>query len=62
VFVDRKVPRPVRRACPVVTVADTVLWVPGVVRSAHALIGPGTRTVLRLSAQKTGVAGGKWLC
>lgn len=62
VFVDRKVPRTVRRSCPVVTVADAVLWVPGVVRSAHALIGPGTRSVLRLSAQKPGVAGGKWLC
>jgi len=62
VFVDRKVPRTERRSCPVVTVADAVLWVPGVVRSAHAVIGPGTRSVLRLSAQNTGVAGGKWLC
>jgi len=62
VFVDRKVPRTERRSCPVVTVADAVLWVPGVVRSAHALIGPGTRSVLRLSAQRTGVAGEKLLC
>jgi tRNA(Ile)-lysidine synthase len=57
VFVDRKLRIGVRRAYPVVEANGQILWVPGVVRSAHALVTPATRELLRLTAQKTGIAG-----
>jgi tRNA(Ile)-lysidine synthase len=57
VFVDRKWPREERWSTPVIEVAGEILWVPGVVRSGRALIGPSTRAALRLAAQRTGIAG-----
>jgi tRNA(Ile)-lysidine synthase len=57
IFVDRKLPREQRWSLPVVEAAGEILWVPGVVRSCAALITSGTRSTLRLIAQKTGIAG-----
>jgi len=57
IFVDRKLPRASRWSFPVVEAAGELLWVPGMVRSGTALISPETRCVLRLVAQKTGIAG-----
>jgi tRNA(Ile)-lysidine synthase len=57
VMVDRKLPLQARRSCPVVELDGEVFWVPGVVRSNRALVTPATRSTVRLSAQKTGVAG-----
>ena len=57
VLVDRKVPVPTRETCPVIEVDGEVFWVPGVVRSGHALVTANTRSVVRLTAQKPGIAG-----
>ncbi len=38
IFVDRKVPRSLRWGRPVLVCGDTLLWVPGVVRSRHFLL------------------------
>ncbi|HEX7406398.1 MAG TPA: tRNA lysidine(34) synthetase TilS [Candidatus Binatia bacterium] len=57
VMVDRKLPLQARRSCPVVELDGEIFWVPGVVRSNRALVTPATRSTVRLSAQKTGVAG-----
>jgi tRNA(Ile)-lysidine synthase len=57
IFVDRKLPREQRWSFPVVEAAGEVLWVPGMVRSATALITPETRSTIRLVAQKAGIAG-----
>ncbi|MBI4515677.1 MAG: tRNA lysidine(34) synthetase TilS [Deltaproteobacteria bacterium] len=51
IFVDRHVPRALRRICPVVQAGAEVVWVPGVVRGAIAAIGPQTRRIIRLRAQ-----------
>ena len=58
VFVDRKLPLRLRRSRPVVECAGEILWVPGLIRSDHALIKPATRSIVRLVAEKTDVAGG----
>ncbi|HXQ22611.1 MAG TPA: tRNA lysidine(34) synthetase TilS [Candidatus Acidoferrales bacterium] len=57
IFVDRKLPRRSRRSCPVVTCNGEILWVPGVVRGSAALVTADTSCVLRLEAEKTGIAG-----
>jgi tRNA(Ile)-lysidine synthase len=57
VFTDRKVARAARRSCPVVEADGEILWLPGVVRSTHALVTSATRLLLRLRARKTGIAG-----
>jgi len=62
VFVDRKLPAAQRRTCPVIEVGGEVLWIPGVARSARALITPGTRSALRLVAENPPIAGAKPLC
>ncbi|MFI5397212.1 MAG: tRNA lysidine(34) synthetase TilS [Candidatus Binatia bacterium] len=56
-LVDRKLPLKARRSCPVVELNGEIFWVPGIVRSNHALVTSDTRSALRLIAQKTGVAG-----
>ena len=50
VFTDGLVPASRREAWPVLAVDDTVVWVPGLVRSRHYLIGGPDRAVLRLHA------------
>jgi tRNA(Ile)-lysidine synthase len=50
VFVDRKLPRSIRRTFPVVTLEDMVAWIPGMVRGRVALIGAETVRVFRLRA------------
>ena len=57
VLVDRKVPVRTRRTCPIVEFNGEVFWVPGVVRSSHALVTPNTRAALRLTAEKPAIAG-----
>jgi tRNA(Ile)-lysidine synthase len=57
VLVDRKVPIRARRTCPVVELDGEVFWVPGIVRSTHALVTPSTRAALRLTAEKPTIAG-----
>jgi tRNA(Ile)-lysidine synthase len=57
VFVDRKVPRARRWHLPVLEIDGHLLWVPGVVRSGHALISPETRTAWRLAVDTSAVAG-----
>ena len=42
---EARVPRGERVAYPVLTRGDTVLWVPGVCRSADELPEPGTQAV-----------------
>jgi tRNA(Ile)-lysidine synthase len=51
VFVDAKVPREERAAWPVVE-SGAILWLPGLVRSEHATVGPGTRRVLVVEAAR----------
>jgi tRNA(Ile)-lysidine synthase len=57
VLVDRKVPIRTRRTCPVVELDGEIFWVPGIVRSSHALVTPNTRATLRLTAQRPTIAG-----
>lgn len=49
ILIDRKVPREERLGRPVVCDAGgKILWIPGVVRSAHAPVSPGTRRTIML--------------
>ena len=50
VFTDALVPASRRGAWPVLVVEETVVWVPGLVRSKHLLIGGPKSPVLRLQA------------
>jgi tRNA(Ile)-lysidine synthase len=50
IFVDRKLPRARRERFPVVTVGDTIAWIPGLVRADCALVAKATETVLRVEA------------
>jgi tRNA(Ile)-lysidine synthase len=52
VFVDRKLPRARRERFPVVTVADTIAWIPGLVRGDCALVTKATETVVRVEASE----------
>jgi tRNA(Ile)-lysidine synthase len=51
VFVDRKLARARRASYPVVTLEETVVWLPGLLRGRIALITPSTRRVLRVRAR-----------
>lgn len=44
-FMEARVPRSERSRYPVVSRGNTILWVPGICRSAEALPAPGTRAV-----------------
>ena len=52
IFVDRKLPRARRERFPVVTVGDTIAWLPGLARAQCALVGNSTETVLRVEASE----------
>ena len=55
ILIDRKIPRDDRWGRPVVCDAEgAILWIPGVLRSAHAPVTPETRktTLLRIRAAK----------
>ena len=57
ILIDRKVPREERWGRPVVCGADgAILWIPGVLRSAHAPVTPETRktALLRIRMEKYG--------
>ncbi|MBN8870283.1 MAG: tRNA lysidine(34) synthetase TilS [Solirubrobacterales bacterium] len=51
VFTDALVPASQRRAWPVLVAGEIVIWVPGLVRSRHLLVGGPDRRVLRLHAR-----------
>jgi tRNA(Ile)-lysidine synthase len=51
VFTDALVPASRRRSWPVLVVEETVVWVPGLVRSRHLLVGGPDKPVLRLHAR-----------
>jgi len=51
VFVDRKVPRARRIVWPVVVSGDDVLWLPGLIRSNHALLGRHSDAALLVEAR-----------
>jgi len=44
-LMEARVPRSARSRYPVVSRGETILWVPGICRSAEALPAPGTRAV-----------------
>lgn len=49
ILIDRKIPREQRWGRPVVCdAAGRILWIPGVIRSAHAPVTPGTRRTVVL--------------
>jgi len=52
VFVDRKLPRARRERFPVVTLGDTIAWLPGLARADCALVTNATETVLRVEASE----------
>lgn len=62
VFVDHKLPRSERWGRPVLEADGRLLWVPGLVRSDHALISPQTRIAWRVAIDVSAVAAGGSLC
>jgi len=52
VFIDHKVPGSHRARLPLVVANDEVVWIPGLVRGAAALVTSRTHTVLRLVASR----------
>jgi tRNA(Ile)-lysidine synthase len=57
VFVDGKLPRSRRWTHPVLEASGRILWVPGLVRSNHALISEATRAAWRVVIATSAVAG-----
>jgi tRNA(Ile)-lysidine synthase len=53
VFVDRKLPRARRGRFPVVTIGDTIAWLPGLARADCALVTKATETILRVEATES---------
>ena len=45
-FIEKRVPLPVRRTLPLLLAGEDILWVPGYGRSERAKIGPETRDIL----------------
>jgi tRNA(Ile)-lysidine synthase len=55
ILIDRKVPKDERWGRPVVCDAEgNILWIPGVIRSAHAPVGPETKKTVLLKMEKLG--------
>jgi tRNA(Ile)-lysidine synthase len=52
VFVDRRIPRARRDRFPIVTIGDTVAWIPGLARGECALVTKATEIVLRVEASE----------
>lgn len=52
-FIEKRVPRPVRRALPLLLAGEEILWVPGYGRSESAKIGTKTRDVLGVRLEVT---------
>ncbi len=50
IFVDRKLPRMLREHWPVVTAGGVIVWIPGMVRSRHALVTSDTTKIQYLQA------------
>ena len=56
-FIDRKVPRSLRRTAPLLVVGDEIAWIPGCARSDLARVGPETREVWRVRVSRGPDAG-----
>ena len=56
-FIDRKVPRSLRRTAPLLVVGDEIAWIPGCARSDLAKVGPETREVWRVRVSRGPDAG-----
>ena len=50
IFVDRKLPRALRARWPIVIAGETIIWIPGMARSRHALISQETAKIQHLRA------------
>jgi tRNA(Ile)-lysidine synthase len=62
VFVDRRIAPARRWTAPVVEAGGEILWVPGVVRSGHAVITAATRCACRIRVQEQAVVPPESLC
>jgi tRNA(Ile)-lysidine synthase len=51
-FIDRKIPRPLRQRIPLLTSGGTILWVVGVRRAHSAAVSSETKRVLRVEVEK----------
>lgn len=62
VFTDALVPAEKRRTWPVIAIGETVIWLPGLVRSRHLLLEAGGGPVIRLEATAVSyLDSGQWL-
>ena len=62
VFTDRKVPAGERRLWPAVECGGEIIWVPGLVRGAGAVVTAATHAAVRLQAARAAIAGPEGLC
>lgn len=53
IFIERRVPREVRREIPIVISSGEIIWVPGVVRSRHLPIVDGTQKIIVLEYNRS---------
>ncbi|WP_054673227.1 tRNA lysidine(34) synthetase TilS [Calditerricola satsumensis] len=51
ILIDEKVPHRVRRRMPVICAGETILWLPGVRRSAEAPVTAATRRFLYMEVE-----------
>jgi tRNA(Ile)-lysidine synthase len=49
-FIEKKVPLPVRASLPLLMLGDEVIWIPGYGRSEHGKVTPATKAILHLKA------------
>jgi tRNA(Ile)-lysidine synthase len=52
VLVDRKLPRAMRARFPVVTIGDSIAWLPGLARGDCAIVTKATETIVRVEASE----------
>jgi tRNA(Ile)-lysidine synthase len=52
VFIERKIPREMRKRLPVLTIKDDIVWIPGVIRSAHHPLGSNTKKIIVLEYKR----------
>jgi tRNA(Ile)-lysidine synthase len=51
VFIDRKLPPPLRGRFPVVAMGTQIVWLPGILRGDGALVSTASETVLHVRAR-----------
>ena len=57
-FIEKKLPLPVRRRVPLLMAGEEILWIPSCGRSSIGAVTPDTRQTLRVSAAPAGPAAG----